>query len=72
MERKPYYSTEFGEAYLGDSLEFMRELPNDCVNLVLTSPPFALTRKKAYGNAADDEYVSWLVPFATDTNRIHS
>ena len=59
MERKPYYKTELGEAYLGDSLEFMREMPSESVNLVLTSPPFALTRKKAYGNAPDDEYVYW-------------
>ena len=41
----PVYTTEYGYAYLGDSLALMRDLPNESVNLVLTSPPFALTSK---------------------------
>ena len=39
---EPYYTTALGAADLGDSLELMRALPDSSVNLVLTSPPFAL------------------------------
>jgi len=46
----PFYETEYGQAFLGDSLEVMQQLPNNSVNLILTSPPFALTRQKEYGN----------------------
>jgi site-specific DNA-methyltransferase (cytosine-N4-specific) len=30
------------------------------VNLVFTSPPFPLNRKKRYGNKTGDEYIEWL------------
>jgi len=34
------------------------------VNLIVTSPPFGLVRKKEYGNVDADEYVEWFRPFA--------
>jgi DNA modification methylase len=70
MTTPPYYSTDYGSAYLGDSSELMKELPDSSVNLVVTSPPFALTRKKAYGNAEDGEYIEWFMPFAREIRRI--
>ena len=66
----PVYVTELGRAYLGDSLELMKCLPNESVNLVLTSPPFALTSKKEYGNKDAGEYVDWFLPFASEIRRI--
>lgn len=61
---KVVYRTGLGEAWHGDSLELLDQLPDESVNLVLTSPPFALTRKKAYGNEPEDEYVAWFRKFA--------
>lgn len=61
----PTYTTRFGAAYLGDSRELLATLPDNSVNLVLTSPPFALQRKKAYGNLEQHEYVDWFLEFAT-------
>jgi site-specific DNA-methyltransferase (cytosine-N4-specific) len=46
----PFYRTDLGAAYLGDSLEGLRKIRSNSVNLVLTSPPYALHFKKAYGN----------------------
>lgn len=40
------------------------------VDLVMTSPPFGLTRKKEYGNADADDYVEWFRPFAEQFHRI--
>jgi site-specific DNA-methyltransferase (cytosine-N4-specific) len=34
------------------------------VNLIFTSPPFPLNRKKKYGNYQGREYVAWLAHFA--------
>ena len=67
---EPYYQQAFGAAYLGDSLDLMRELEPQSVNLILTSPPFALTRKKEYGNASADEYIEWFMPFAREFRRL--
>lgn len=60
----PAYATEMGAAYCGDSRELLARLPDESVNLVITSPPFALLREKEYGNKAQTEYVDWLCEFA--------
>lgn len=70
LNKPPLYLTEFGEAYSGDSLELMQEIPDNCVNLVITSPPFALQRKKEYGNRDQNEYVDWLLSFTKEVKRI--
>ncbi len=70
LPNNPVYSTTLGKAYLGDSLELMKCLPSESVNLVLTSPPFALTSKKEYGNKDADEYVDWFLPFTSEIKRI--
>lgn len=57
------YCTSYGQAFVGDSRDLLRGLPDDSVNLVITSPPFALLRKKEYGNAEQHEYVEWLAEF---------
>lgn len=67
---KPYYSTEFGATYLGDSREVMKQLPDNSVNLVVTSPPYALHFKKAYGNVSKEDYVQWFLQFASEVKRI--
>ncbi|MFG3656850.1 DNA-methyltransferase [Streptomyces sp. NPDC047706] len=58
------YTTPHGAQLTGDSLELLGELPANSVDLFMTSPPFPLLRKKAYGNKDQEEYVAWLVKFA--------
>jgi DNA modification methylase len=65
----PAYLTNWGTAYCGDSLDLLARLPDSSVNLVLTSPPFALQREKEYGNKAQADYVSWLAQFARLVHR---
>jgi DNA modification methylase len=67
---KPYYATDFGAAYWGNSLEIMGKIPDDSINLVITSPPYALHFKKEYGNVSKSDYVSWFIPFAKEILRI--
>jgi DNA modification methylase len=64
------YKTRLGKAYLGDSLEVMKGIPDESVNLIITSPPFALQRKKDYGNEEADRYVNWFLQFAPDFRRV--
>jgi site-specific DNA-methyltransferase (cytosine-N4-specific) len=40
------------------------------VQLILTSPPFPLNRKKKYGNLQGDAYCDWLASFAKDFRRL--
>lgn len=66
----PFYTYGNGSAYLGDSLHLLKSVPDDYINLILTSPPFALTSKKEYGNKNADEYVDWFLDFAKEFKRI--
>lgn len=61
---RPAYTTNLGSAYLGDSMELLKLLPDNSMNLVMTSPPFALLREKEYGNKSQDDYIEWLAGFA--------
>ena len=67
---QPYYTQTYGAAYLGDSLELTKDIKDCSVNLILTSPPFALTRKKEYGNESSEMYVDWFLPFAYEFKRV--
>ena len=67
---KPYYQIGDGAAYLGDSKKLLQHLPSKSINLILTSPPFALTRKKEYGNKSAEEYVDWFLEFAKEFKRV--
>ena len=67
---RPTYRTGYGAAYCGDSVELLSKLKAKSVNLVVTSPPYALHFKKAYGNVEKDEYVKWFEPFAEQIFRV--
>jgi site-specific DNA-methyltransferase (cytosine-N4-specific) len=66
----PLYKTYYGAAYLGDALMLLRKIPSDSIDLVITSPPFALQRQKEYGNVDQEEYVDWLLSFASEVMRV--
>jgi len=67
---KPYYERELGKAYLGDALNLMKYIPNNSINLIVTSPPYGLIKKKEYGNENPEDYIQWFMPFAKDFYRI--
>jgi DNA modification methylase len=67
---RPVYQTDVGAAYNDDAINILRALPDASVNLVLTSPPYALHFKKEYGNADKVDYVEWMLPFAREIRRV--
>lgn len=66
------YTTPKGAAYSGDALDLLRRTPDQSISLALTSPPFALRRKKEYGNVDQDKYVSWFLEFGKEVHRVLS
>jgi site-specific DNA-methyltransferase (cytosine-N4-specific) len=60
---KPAYSAPSGAMFNADAIQLLRRLPSSSIDLVMTSPPFALTRKKEYGNEPLDRYLEWFMPF---------
>jgi site-specific DNA-methyltransferase (cytosine-N4-specific) len=64
------YETALGRAYCADAIEVLRAVPSGSVQLVLTSPPYALHFKKEYGNADQREYVDWISPYCREIKRV--
>jgi site-specific DNA-methyltransferase (cytosine-N4-specific) len=63
---KVFHKTRAGAIYLGDSLRVLEDsVKPGSVDLIVTSPPFGLVRKKTYGNVDADKYVDWFRPFCT-------
>ena len=72
-ERKPftiYHKTRYGQMVNGDALDWMAAQKSSTANLIMTSPPFGLVRKKSYGNEDADAYCDWFKPFASEFHRI--
>jgi DNA modification methylase len=67
---KPFYKTTYGQIYLVDALGLMPTLADKSIDLIMTSPPFGLVRKKDYGNVDADKYLDWFRPFANEFKRI--
>jgi site-specific DNA-methyltransferase (cytosine-N4-specific) len=68
----PYelYATSLGRTLVGRAQDVLRDLPTSSIDLVMTSPPFALLREKEYGNLGEDHYVDWLLSFGPAIRRV--
>jgi len=67
---QPAYSSKYGAAYCGDSLVLLRSLPRESAQAIITSPPYALLRRKEYGNQPQHEYVEWFLTFVPEFKRV--
>lgn len=68
---KEVFKSRLGSVYNGDSLDYLHgKAQADSVNLIVTSPPFGLVRKKSYGNEDATAYCDWFRPFAEGFKRV--
>lgn len=56
--------------YNDDCLTVLKEIPDDSVDLIVTSPPYADSRKKTYGGIHPDKYVEWFMPISSELKRV--
>ncbi len=43
---KPYYKTDFGKAFNGDTLKLIQHIPDNSLDLIVTSPLMACVQKR--------------------------
>ena len=66
--------TENYSIYNSDNLEVMPSIPDNSVDLIITSPPYADRRKNTYGGVSEDKYLEWFknrVKYAVKSIRTH-
>lgn len=65
-----FHQTTLGQIVHGDSRDVLATYDGESVDLIMTSPPFGLVRKKDYGNVEASEYVDWFKSFAAEFHRV--
>jgi len=55
---------------LGDCSEELRKIEDSCIDLIITSPPYADQRKNTYGGVHPDRYVEWFLPISQELLRV--
>ena len=55
---------------LGDCEKELKNIPNNSVDLIFTSPPYADQRKNTYGGIHPDKYVEWFLPISKQLLRV--
>ena len=58
------------ELYLGDCKKQLTKLPDNSVDLIVTSPPYADQRNGTYGGIHPDKYVEWFLPISKELIRV--
>ncbi|MDL2220977.1 site-specific DNA-methyltransferase [Parabacteroides sp. OttesenSCG-928-N08] len=58
------------DIHLGDCKDVLKKLPDNSVDLIFTSPPYADQRKNTYGGIKPDEYVNWFMPITQELLRV--
>ena len=59
-------NTNFGKILHTDSIEYIKTLDEDSIDLIFTSPPYDIIRKKKYGNKQGDDYQDWILNFGKE------
>ena len=58
------------ELFLGDCKKELKKIPDNSVDLIVTSPPYADQRKSTYGGVHPDKYVEWFLPISGELLRV--
>ena len=70
LGQTPLYETDTGACFVADAQDLLAALPPSSIDLVVTSPPYALHFEKEYGNVSKAEYMDWFSPFAVGVHRV--
>lgn len=56
--------------FLGDCIDMLKKIPENSIDLIITSPPYADQRKGTYGGIHPDKYVKWMLPITKELLRV--
>ncbi|MBN2374123.1 site-specific DNA-methyltransferase, partial [bacterium] len=55
---------------LGNCSDKLKEIEDNSIDLIITSPPYADQREKTYGGIHPDKYVEWFLPISKELLRV--
>jgi len=60
----------YADIYCGDCIEVLKRIPDNSIQLIVTSPPYADQRNHTYGGIHPNKYVSWFIPRSEELLRV--
>jgi len=60
----------WNQIYCGDCEDILKTFPDNSIDLIVTSPPYADQRAKTYGGVSPDDYVDWFLPKSAEFFRV--
>jgi DNA modification methylase len=66
----PGFTSELDRIIHGDCLNVIKTFPNECVDLIITSPPYADNRKNSYTGIPVNKYVEKFLPITDELKRV--
>lgn len=66
----PNLDKNINQIILGNCLDILSSYPEQSINLIVTSPPYADSRKSTYGGIHPDHYVEWFLPISEQLLRV--
>lgn len=70
MGKNEQLLTKLNRIINGDCLQVLESFPNNCIDLIVTSPPYADRRENSYGGIKPAKYVEWFQPISVQLFRI--
>jgi DNA modification methylase len=64
------YNELKNQMFEGDCLNVLKEFPDECIDMIITSPPYSDQRKNTYGGIHPDKYVEWFLPISAELKRV--
>ena len=58
------------DIFCGDAADILQDIGENCVDLIVTSPPYADQRKDTYGGIPADKYIEWFLPISKELLRV--
>ncbi|SRR3989339_1760318 len=55
---------------LGDCLKILKQIPDNQIDLIITSPPYSDQRSSTYGGIKAEKYVEWFLPITKELLRV--
>jgi site-specific DNA-methyltransferase (adenine-specific) len=54
----------------GDCEKVLKTFPDNCIDLIVTSPPYGSRRNHVYNDVSPDKYVEWFLPKSAEFLRV--
>lgn len=69
-ELEPFLSTDYGQLYHFDAIEFLRQLESNSIDLIFADPPYNIKKAVWDKFSSQKEYLDWSLEWISESHRV--